>query len=179
MVFLFSDSSEIQSTCWVSIVLLDVLILHITHTRTLMRSASHVRIATTEQQCEKRNCFLQIFFQPTCDFYAKLMLRLWLEWTVSFRFENESALQTNYTHTYNLAQISSQFHRWYSKLFAYSLVPFYYINCYILQTYSCEIELQINVWRWWQRQRPHTLTKPAQTKNTHKRPTNRNLKVND
>lgn len=178
MVFLFSNSSEIQSTCWVSIVLLDVLILHITHTRTLMRSASHVRIATTEQQCEKRNCFLQIFFQPTCDFYAKLMLRLWLEWTVSFRFENESALQTNYTHIQfgtNFKPIPSMIF----KIVCLQLVPFYYINCYILQTYSCEIELQINVWRWWQRQRPHTLTKPAQTKNTHKRPTNRNLKVND
>lgn len=65
------------------------------------------------------------------------------------------------------------------KIVCLQLVPFYYINCYILQTYSCEIELQINVRRWWQQQRPHTLTKPAQTKNTHKRPTNRNLKVND
>lgn len=72
MVFLFSDSSEIQSTCWVSIVLLDVLILHITHTRTLMRSASHVRIATTEQQWEKRNCFLQILFSAHLWFLCQI-----------------------------------------------------------------------------------------------------------
>lgn len=127
----------------------------------------------------KAKMFLANIFQPTCDFYAKLMLRYWLEsercvfflfcLKMRVRFKRN---KQEYTHTHNLAQISSQFHRWYSKLFAYSWFPFTtHKLLHFAKNKLCEIELQINVRRWWQPrqwQRPHTLTKPAQTK-THKR----------
>lgn len=70
-----------------------------THTHTCDQ---HLTFVATTATMQKRKCLLRIYFQPTCDFCAKLCAAVLAGVNGFFSLENESALQTNITHTHTI-----------------------------------------------------------------------------
>lgn len=87
--------------------------ISVAHVRSSKSSSNTDRINST-----KAKMFLQILFSPLVFSMSQINA---VSWVNGFFFENESSLQyneisKNTIHRHNLAQISSQFHQWYSKL---------------------------------------------------------------